>query len=424
MFMVNTYRWDYAQVAALVAPRPLLISNTDKDRIFPLEGVVRVHERVRRVYQLYGAADKLGLHITEGPHKDTQELHLHAFVWFDRYLKGENKPIDKPADKFFQPEELKVFSENPGDQLNTRIHEVFTQTAAAPSTPASRQEWQKQRDAWLAALVEKSFRAWPSQPGPLDVKEAFTASHEGVRLTAYDFTSQEHVPLRLWVAHRDGLEKPELVVLNALDDEGWSKWLATMRVGFAQQLNEQLLPEPDQKSFEEMRQMFQSNAWAMAYVAPRGVGPTAFDPTARKQTQIRRRFMLLGTSLDAMQVWDVRRASQALRSLKPLQDVPLWLQGERQMAGNVLYASLFEPDIKRLDLWHLPKSHQEGPYYLNVLRYLDTPQAVALAAERSQVRIYQDTSDGWEYPVEVSKALGWEKALQVRALPMKPNRAQ
>ncbi len=41
MFMVNTYRWDYPQVAALIAPRPLLISNTDTDRIFPLDGVVR-----------------------------------------------------------------------------------------------------------------------------------------------------------------------------------------------------------------------------------------------------------------------------------------------------------------------------------------------------------------------------------------------
>ena len=127
MFMLNTYRWDYAQVAALVAPRPLLISNTDKDNIFPLEGVVRVHEKVRNIYRLHKAADKLGLHITEGPHKDTQELHLHAFVWFDRYLKGETRPIDKPAEKFFQPEQLKVFAENPSDQLNTRIHEVFTQ---------------------------------------------------------------------------------------------------------------------------------------------------------------------------------------------------------------------------------------------------------------------------------------------------------
>ena len=39
MYMVNTYRWDYPLVAALVAPRPLLISSSDKDRIFPLDGV-------------------------------------------------------------------------------------------------------------------------------------------------------------------------------------------------------------------------------------------------------------------------------------------------------------------------------------------------------------------------------------------------
>ena len=45
MFMVNTYQWDYAQVAALVAPRPLLISNTDKDSIFPLDGVVDVYRK-------------------------------------------------------------------------------------------------------------------------------------------------------------------------------------------------------------------------------------------------------------------------------------------------------------------------------------------------------------------------------------------
>ncbi|MCP4507687.1 MAG: prolyl oligopeptidase family serine peptidase, partial [Fuerstiella sp.] len=53
MYMLNTHRWDYATVAALVAPRPLLISNSDKDRIFPLDGVVKVHRQVRHIYDLY-----------------------------------------------------------------------------------------------------------------------------------------------------------------------------------------------------------------------------------------------------------------------------------------------------------------------------------------------------------------------------------
>src|SRR5688572_2981934 len=45
MYTVNTYRWDYVQVAALISPRPLLIGNTDKDGIFPLDGVQRVHAK-------------------------------------------------------------------------------------------------------------------------------------------------------------------------------------------------------------------------------------------------------------------------------------------------------------------------------------------------------------------------------------------
>jgi hypothetical protein len=45
------------------------------------------------------------------------------------------------------------------------------------------------------------------------------------------------------------------------------------------------------------------------------------------------------------------------------------------MGVNALYASLFEPDIARIDLHEPPTSHQKGPTYLNVLKYLDTPQA-------------------------------------------------
>lgn len=54
MYHVNTYGWDFAQVAALVAPRPLLILNTDDDGIFPLDGVNRLFKKVRRIYELHG----------------------------------------------------------------------------------------------------------------------------------------------------------------------------------------------------------------------------------------------------------------------------------------------------------------------------------------------------------------------------------
>ena len=417
MYVVNTHRWDYWQVAALIAPRPLLISNTDKDSLFPLEGVVRLHDATRQVYRAYNAADKVGLLITEGGHDDTQDIQVPALRWFNRFLKGEPGVVTNVAASLLQPEQLKVFTQLPADQINTRVDHSFVPTATA-ELPASPDAWKEQRAGWLRTLRRQSFGGWPAEGGALDLKPVFTARREGIRLSAYDFTSQLGVTLRLYLALRDGLERPDLTVLNVLDEQGWREWLATIRPGFEKELAGEALPEPDAKGFAELKQMFRQFKWGMAYVAPRGIGPTAWAGDAKKQTQIRRRFMLLGQTLDGMRVWDTRRAMQALRTIRPLSDVPLWLQSERTMAGVTLYAALFEPDVKRLDLWRLPKSHQEGPDFLNVLRVLDVPQAVAMAAETSQVVIYQDDKSGWEYPAAVVGKLGWdEKQFQVRGLP-------
>jgi dienelactone hydrolase len=425
MFMVNTYRWDFVQVAALVAPRPLLISNSDKDTIFPLEGVVRVHEKVRRIYRLYGAEKNLGLQITEGPHQDTQELHIHAFRWFNRFLKNDaTSQVEMAAVKLFEPRQLRVFDELPADERNTRIQGEFTTIAAAPAPPGSAAEWSGLRERWLSELREKVFRGWPdgkqSDPGSLDLKPVFDVQAEGIRLAAYDFTSQHGVRLSLYLACRAGLKHDELdlVVLHALDQTGWNRFLAGLAGAFAGEFQSEQVPQLDREEFGQTQKMFQSFKWGMAYVAPRGIGPTAWDQSEKKQIQIRRRFQLLGQTLDGMRVWDVRRAAHALRALEGTSRVPLWLQGEGPMAGIVLYASLFEPNISRLDLWHLAISHREGPDFLNVLRVLDVPQALALAAERSKVRIYQEESSGWDYAHSVGQALGWDpKQIEVRAIP-------
>ena len=204
-------------------------------------------------------------------------------------------------------------------------------------------------------------------------------------------------------------------MLNVLDDAGWKNFLATMRPGFEKELAGETLPDGDEKAFESVRKMHQSFRWAMAYIAPRGIGPTAWNQSERKQTQHRRRFMLLGQTLDGMRVLDVRRATEALRSVGGLKETPLWLQSSRTMSGVTLYASLFVPNVTRLDLHDLPKTHRDGPIFLNVRRYLDMPQAVAMAAERSRVVIYQDGRGGWEYPIAVAKKLDWgEKQLQIR----------
>ncbi|UCG56324.1 MAG: prolyl oligopeptidase family serine peptidase [Phycisphaerales bacterium] len=411
MYFVNTYRWDYPLLAALVAPRPLLISNSDKDNIFPLDGVVRLHQKVRQIYKLYDAEKNLGLQITEGPHKDTQELRIHAFVWFNRFLKDDNSLINKTAVPFFEAEQLKVFNKLPDDQINTRIQESFVQMAQPPAVPQSGDEWARQKRRWLRALRNKSFRGWPSQAdaGPLEVQQVSSVATDGIRLSAFDFTSQPHVRLRLYLVHRADCAQAEKVVLNVLDEDGWGQWLAAMRVKFADQLGGTSLPDPNESAFERHERIVKDSEIVLAYVAPRGIGPTPWDSDERKRTHVRRRFMLVGQTLDGMRVWDVRRAIQTLRSIDSLTDAPLELDGRGQMAGIALYASLFEPDIARLNLRHLPRSHRERPILLNVMRYLDMPQAVTMAAERSRVRIYQTDEPAWEFPKAVVERLGWPK---------------
>ncbi|HEY2415041.1 MAG TPA: prolyl oligopeptidase family serine peptidase [Pirellulaceae bacterium] len=435
MFMVNTYRWDYPQVAALLAPRPLLISNTDSDGIFPLDGVVRTFDKVRRIYRLFdsekkGTSNDIALNISPGPHKDTQELNTHEFRWFNHYLKHDDSPIDSRAPKYFEPEQLKVFDKLPDDQINTKIHETFVAKSAVPPVPADKAAWEALRNEWLKSLHQKSFRdstlaitlhtADPDPFGPRNADEVGSAEGDGIRLSVYD--CGWGIQPRLFIVHRIGLKKADLKVLTVVDQPGWEELLETLRAGF----DSDLLNEPPGPSNAEAwgatRRMLEKNAWVMMYVAPRGIGVTAWDQSERKQVQNRRRFYLLGQTLDRESVWDVTSAIGCATSIPNWKDAPLWLQSRQSMAGITLYAALFEPNIKiaRLDLHDLPKTHRDGPYFLNVERFLDMPQALAMAAQRSKIVLYQDDDTGWEYPQSVAKALNWPpNQIQIRRKPTK-----
>jgi len=409
MFMVNTYRWDCAQVAALIAPRPLLLSNTDKDGIFPLDGVMRVHDHVRRIYNLQGAGANFGVLITEGPHKDTQDLQVPAFRWFNRFLKKEEPLIEMAAVKLFQPEQLKVFDKLPARQRTTNIHDTFV-PMATNAVPSDTQAWAQLREGWMAALKTKCFAGWPESPGGLDLRQAFAAEHDGVRLEAWDFNSQPHVRLRLYLMRGTHVQQPECVILAPLDDTVWRDGMRNLGGAFARELAAEgrLVGGTNEDGFAKVKQLAGGNL-VIAGVAPRGIGLTGFVEDAKKQVQIRRRFQLLGQTLDGMRVWDIQRAAQALRAMDGLKATPLHIFGKESMGVNALYAALFIPEVAQVSLEGVPASHMNGPDYLNVLRFLDVPQAVAMAAERCPVRLQQTDPKRWEYPVAVAAKLKWDE---------------
>jgi hypothetical protein len=419
MFYVNTYRWDYDRLVALVAPRALLICNTDKDSIFPINGVFDLHQKVSRIYSLLGAEDKLGLQVAEGPHKDLQPLNSGAFHWFERHLKGADPMavLDEGAKKQLEPEQLQVFKELPKDEKNTTIDQTFVPQAKAPEVPGSQGDWNQQKETWMTALKDKVLAGWPKEAAAIQPNKEGRSERDGVEFTAYDFESEPGIRLRLHIAHSAGLrlEDLELVALNVLDAEGWDHFIGTYHSRFGKHFDVFPSIKPDEKAFESEKKMFETFKWGMAYLAPRGVGPTEWTGSEKAQTQRLRRFYLLGQTADSMRAWDIRRAVQAVKQISGLEKKPLWIQGQRGMAVNALYASLFEDGITRLDLHELPTSHASGPAYLNVLKYLDLPQAAALAAEKTRVIIYSADEEAWAYPASVVKLLGLpEKQWQIR----------
>ncbi len=379
MFLVNTYRWDYPLLAALAAPRPLLLVNTDADTIFPLDGVLRTHERLKRLYALHKAPANLGLVIAPGPHKDTQDLQMPVFRWFNRHLKGEDTLIEMAATKRFTPQQLKVFSELPSDAINTNAQRLFGAPPAAVLPPTSAER----HAAWLAELRRQSFAGWPEGgPAPI-LRPLFRESAHGVVCEAYDLETQPHVILRLYVMSRSSAPSSLPVLLRIHGaNQPWQPLPSPRASTPAARLAEVcsafgLEDRPSREWF--------TDAAAIACVWPRGLGPDAWPGDARKQIHLRRRFMLLGQTLDSMRVWDIRRAVQAARELKPFKGRPLQVVAEGDLAVDALYASLFEKEIDCLRLRQMPRSHLQGPDYLNVLKVLDIPHALEMAAARCRV---------------------------------------
>lgn len=425
MYIVNTYRWDYGQLAALLAPRPVLLTNSDKDPIFPLDGVIRVHGQMKRIYDLLGASDRLGLQISEGPHKDIQELQVAAFRWFNRYLKNEPLSLaEKTGEKPFPVETLRVFESLPADQVNTQIQESFTKTAPEPAPPVTREDWQRQRDQYSAELTQRCFRGWPAAGESLQLRTSEIGTTGTLKVSAIDFLSQSHCPLRMYVVQSATAKPTGEYVLQLIDQQEWERKIPALSVAIPGALKEEIKTladggpnQPATVSAEVLKELTAAvqTGQGLVLCPPRGVGLSAYDRSPKKQIHNRRRYMLIGQTIAGMQAYDVTKMLEAFGSSSLGKGSQVTLRAKGDMAVPALYGSLFGPPIHRLELAGLAGSHRHTVDILNVLRVLDVPQAVAIAADRHAVSVKTNAPEAFGYPRAVGKLLDWGDRLKIDA---------
>jgi hypothetical protein len=225
-------------------------------------------------------------------------------------------------------------------------------------------------------LRSKVFAGWPDERGPTRPDLTSQATQGGVRLLTYTFSSQPDVNLSLFVLQDPKVKRPAEVLLTVLDAESWTN-------SPAKQL---WLGGGTPENLSALRQQMQSRKLALVFFAPRDVGPSKLLSDPKEANHVRRRYMLLGQTLDGMRVWDIRCAAQAVKALPEFKKTPLHVRAQAQMAVNAAYAALFQPEFAKLELENVPASHTEGPDYLNVLKIWDLPQLWATLGERADVK--------------------------------------
>ena len=78
--------FDLADVAALIAPRPLLIESGTRDEGFKIESVEKAYGRLKKAYEAYGVPERLAHDVFDGGHQFHGKL---AYEWFDRWLRSD-----------------------------------------------------------------------------------------------------------------------------------------------------------------------------------------------------------------------------------------------------------------------------------------------------------------------------------------------
>jgi dienelactone hydrolase len=82
--------FDGPALLPLIAPRPLLVINSDSDPRTPLAGVRECVTAAQRVYREAGAQDRIMLHVQQDAgHEVTPDAEAAALDWFVKWLKPQ-----------------------------------------------------------------------------------------------------------------------------------------------------------------------------------------------------------------------------------------------------------------------------------------------------------------------------------------------
>ncbi|HEV7282735.1 MAG TPA: acetylxylan esterase [Pirellulaceae bacterium] len=414
MYFVNRRGVDYSRVAALVAPRPLLLVNTDRDPIFPLQGVVRTIVPVFHVYQLAGKRPEVGVAFGPGAHQDTPDIQLPVLRWMLAHLQpsyaGEVS-VDAFGEKPFEPEQLKVFEQIPKDEIVTKIHEIRLPARELPQklTPG---EW-NERAAELSDWVRESAEPEPATVSELPARsgdarewlrfaENRNPSGAGVGFgwTAAMQAPREKTPAPTVVFVESGAGETGQTIADGqgADEKSADGSGAEAKSEEGNKPSREALPASwdlptDQKGALELAE----DGNSFIYFLPSGTGPTAIGGDEKTRTHWLRKFYLLGKTLPMLRAEDLVQGLDPLLQLAAEEsgsgDLPAKVYAREEAVLPVLVWATRDETLEAELHLDLRNWRHDQTTWIGIARTMDPRELILLAAERHDVHLIADDED-------------------------------
>jgi len=370
MMPVNTCRIDFQNIGALIAPRPLLIGQADRDGLNRVESVRQIYGDLKKIYKLHGSPENLEYVETPGGHSYHKISREKIFSFFAKNLMGreitpeEAGDIDQEPGNLLSEDELRVYTGGlPPDDRTTTIQDSFVTLAAAPDI-ADEQGLIGYRDSVKRFLLKKTFGAFPETPPAHDPELVFrTLDRAEHGSDIYSFVSEEGWRLKVDIRWRNdpSLRKPLMIVLRNRDEERWAS------EGFIERLDKD---------------------WNIAYLEVRGVGEYGWDQGL--QWHIRRASAWTGRTIASMQVYDLLRCIEFCRTLNSVNPDSIGIAARDEMGVVALYSALLDGKCRTIILKDPPPTQDaasspdgRGPAMemLNCLRITDVCYLPAMLAQ-------------------------------------------
>jgi cephalosporin-C deacetylase-like acetyl esterase len=284
---------EQADILALIAPRPLLIISAvyDTGTHFRFEDVRdRTFPKVKRIYELLEAGDKIELYPVESGHGYNKEMRQAMYAWFDRWLKGDREP---------DATEPEIIPEEPKTLLCLGDYELPVEAENVPSLsyktsksnlskigdPPSGSVWLRQRELIRDQIIHEVLRGFPRR-SRLSVRLMDRVGFDKYVLEKMTYNSEGGViiPVLLLIPKRRRKPRPLVV---------------------------QIHPEGKEEAFRSgLPERFVENGHIVMLLDQRGVGETRWDKAEAVGVEDYQYFQnstFLGRPYLGMCVWDVLR---------------------------------------------------------------------------------------------------------------------